>query len=76
MARGRSFAEVFDAARARVPIRKATEAQRRLWLMGAEGLRVSSRDGSLRLVRNRHHDRWLAEHAGEKVVARFDPAAP
>ena len=35
---GRSFAEVFEESYAIAPIRKATEAQRRLWLMGAERL--------------------------------------
>src|SRR5690606_36743207 len=38
---GRSFAEVFAESYEKAPIRKATEAQRRLWLMGAKGLSVN-----------------------------------
>jgi hypothetical protein len=70
---GRSFAEVFDESYATAPIRKATAAQRRLWLMGAEGLRADSR-GEVRLMGNRYWAPWLVEIAGERVIVRFDPA--
>lgn len=70
---GRSFAEVFDASYAVAPIRKATAAQRRLWLMGAEGLRADSR-GEVRLMENRYWAPWMAGIAGERVIVRFDPA--
>jgi hypothetical protein len=70
---GRSFAEVFDASYAVAPIRKATAAQRRLWLMGAEGLRADSR-GEVRLMENRYWAPWMAGIAGERVIVRLDPA--
>ena len=72
---GRSFAEVFDESYAEAPIRKATAEQRRLWLMGAENLRASSKSGEVALMGNRYWAPWLAAHAGARLVARFDPAA-
>lgn len=72
---GRSFAEVFDASYAEAPIKKATEAQRRLWLMGAEGLRGDSKSGQLRFLGNEYWSPWMSEIAGSRVIARFDPAA-
>lgn len=72
---GRSFAEVFDESYAKAPIRKATEAQRRLWLMGAEGLRPHSTTGAISFMGNEYWADWLFEHRGEKVVGRFDRAA-
>ena len=73
VAAGRSFAEVFAESYAQAPIRKATEEQRRLWLMGAEGVRVHARHGRITFMGNGYWDDWLIAHAGEKVVARFDP---
>lgn len=72
---GRSFAEVFDASYASAPIKKATEAQRRMWLMGAEGLRGNSKSGLVSLMGNEYWAPWMATIAGEKIIARFDPAA-
>lgn len=74
VAMGRSFAEVFDEAYAVAPIRKATEAQRRLWLLGAEGLRADGRTGAISFQGNTYHAPWLIEIAGSRVVVRFDPA--
>ncbi|MCB1395942.1 MAG: Mu transposase C-terminal domain-containing protein [Rhodobacteraceae bacterium] len=74
VAYGRSFAEVFAESYERAPIRKATEAQRRLWLLGAEGLRANSRTGAVRLMGNEYWSEWMHEVAGQKIVARFDPA--
>ncbi|WP_200833979.1 transposase domain-containing protein, partial [Tabrizicola flagellatus] len=71
---GRSFNAVFDESYAQAPIRKATEAQRRLWLLGAEGLRADARDGKIRFQRNEFWEPWLNEFAGQRVVIRFDPA--
>ncbi|MFN4191849.1 MAG: transposase domain-containing protein [Tabrizicola sp.] len=71
---GRSFNAVFDESYATAPIRKATEAQRRLWLLGAEGLRADTRDGKIRFQRNEFWEPWLSEFAGQRVVIRFDPA--
>ena len=74
VAYGRSFAEVFDESYASAGVRKATEAQRRLWLMGAKGLRGNTQNGELSFMGNRYWADWMADIAGEPVVVRFDPA--
>lgn len=71
---GRSFAEVFDESYQVAPIRKATEAQRRLWLLGAEGLRTDARTGIVRLLGNQFWADWMHGIMGERIIARFDPA--
>jgi putative transposase len=71
---GRSFAEVFDESYATAPIRKATEAQRRLWLLGAEGLRADTNTGEVWFMQNQFWDPWMADIAGQRIIARFDPA--
>ncbi|MCS4503860.1 Mu transposase C-terminal domain-containing protein [Arhodomonas aquaeolei] len=60
-------------------IRTATEAQRRMWLLAAESVRVQ-RDGAVALDvgggpqgKNRYGCDALIEYAGSKVVVRFDP---
>ncbi|WPY94705.1 transposase domain-containing protein [Limimaricola variabilis] len=75
VANGRSFTEVFDESYAAAPIRKATAEQRRLWLMGAEGIRAQSRTGRVRFMGNSYWAEWMHEIAGRKIVARFDRAA-
>lgn len=74
VANGRSFADVFFESYAQAPIRRATEEQRRLWLMGAEGVTIHSRHGRVTFMGNGYWDDWMIAHAGEKVVARFDSA--
>ena len=71
---GRSFAEVFAESYEQSPIRKATEAQRRLWLLGAEGLRAQSRTGLVKFMGNEYWAAWMHDIAGQRVIARFDPA--
>lgn len=71
-ARGRSFDETFAESYRVAPIRKATEEQRRLWLMGQEVRKLHRQNGQLTLHRNSYHADWMAEHAGEEIVARFD----
>ncbi|AKO97657.1 Mu transposase, Mu DNA binding protein, I gamma subdomain/Bacteriophage Mu transposase [Marinovum algicola DG 898] len=71
---GRSILETFEESYAAAPIRKATPAQRRLWLMGAEGVQADRRNGLVRFMGNEYHAEWMYEIAGQKVVARFDPA--
>lgn len=71
---GRSILETFEASYAEAPVKKATAAQRRLWLMGAEGVKADSRNGLIRFMGNEYHAEWMYEIAGDKVVARFDPA--
>ena len=75
VAYGRSFAEVFDESYASAPIRKATAEQRRLWLMGAEGVRPNKLTGSISFMGNEYWADWVHSHRGEKLVARFDTAA-
>jgi len=71
---GRSFAEVFAESYEKAPIRKATEAQRRLWLMGAKGLTVNRVNAKIAFLGNEYWAPWLHEHAGKRMVVRFDPA--
>lgn len=71
---GRSFAEVFDESYASAPIRKATAEQRRLWLLGAEGLRANSATGAISFMGNEYYAAWMGAIAGERVILRFDPA--
>lgn len=71
---GSSILETFERSYAVAPIRKATEEQRRLWLMGAEGLRCDAKSGAVRFHGNEFWSDWMHELAGEKIIARFDPA--
>ncbi len=71
---GRSFAEVFAESYASAPIQKATEAQRRLWLLGAEGLRADKNSGRIKFHGNEFWADWMHEIAGDRVIIRFDPA--
>ncbi len=70
----RSFAEVFDEAYAKAPIKKATAAQRRLWLLAAESIRADRNTGAVWLDDNEFWDDWMHEIAGQRVIARVDPA--
>lgn len=86
MHRGRSFDEVFNESYARSTIRRASEAQRRLWLLATEPVTAGRRDGSITLdagrisrtdvaptQANRYWNDALVDYAGRQVVARFDP---
>ncbi len=70
---GGSFDEAFAKSYASVPVRKATDEQRRLWLMGAEPRKLHKNDGGVTLAGNRYWSAWMNEYAGQKVVVRFDP---
>ena len=70
---GRSFDETFAASYATAPIRKASDEQRRLWLMGQEVLTLHRTHGRLSMLGNKYWSDWMNEFAGQKVVARFDP---
>lgn len=72
-ARGRSFDETFAESYATAPIRKATEDQRRLWLMGQEVGKLNKNSGQFQLFGNFYHSNWMSERAGDRVVARFGP---
>lgn len=72
---GRSFDAVFNDSYARAPIKKATAEQRRLWLLAAE-VASAKQTGEITLATDRRNRYWaaeLADHAGEKLVVRFDP---
>ena len=70
---GRSFQVTFDESYTKSPIKKATEEQRRLWLMAAEGLMASKMDGALTVLGNRYWAEFLHAHRGQKLIVRFDP---
>lgn len=70
----RSFAEVFDESYAAAPIRKATEAQRRLWLLGSDEVTADKLSGAVWFQKNEFWDGWMQGLAGERVTVRFDPA--
>lgn len=72
---GRSFAEVFDESYGNAPILRATEAQRRLWLLGADAGTARADTGSVWFQGNEFWDAWMQEIAGKRVIIRFDPAA-
>lgn len=72
---GRSFADVFDESYATRPIRKATDGQKRLWLLAADRVRAHSSTGAVWFQGNEFWADWMQEIAGERVVIRFDPAA-
>ena len=78
VANGRSFEAVFRESYEQATIRRATAAQRKLWLLAAEKIRADTESGAVRLGRgpqgeNRYWDERMAEHAGEHLVVRFDP---
>ncbi|USP03568.1 transposase domain-containing protein [Bartonella taylorii] len=72
---GRSFDETFtESLQAEGTIvRQATAAQRALWLLTSEALRAQKGTGEIHFYGNRYWARALNEHAGQKVIVRFDP---
>ena len=80
IAQGRSYWQVFEQSYQAKAVRRPTEAQRRLWLLATEPVRTGRGDGTITLdagrtagAANRYWAQPLAEFAGSKVVARFDP---
>lgn len=71
---GRSFVEAFEASYADAPVRRASADQRRLWLMGAEGVMAQRPSGAVELFGNLFWGEASPALAGRKVIARFDPA--
>ena len=71
--RGRSFDATFAESYATSAVLRATEEQRRLWLMGQEERVLARPHGRLTLFDNHYAAAWMAEYAGERIVARFDP---
>ncbi|MBW6399528.1 Mu transposase C-terminal domain-containing protein [Roseomonas sp. HJA6] len=70
--RGRSFDETFAESYAQAPITMASDAQRRVFLLAADEVRVR-RDATVHLMGNRYHDPRLVELRGRPVTIRFDP---
>lgn len=70
--RGRSFDQVFAESYAQAPIRRASEAQRRMWLLAAEAVRVRA-DSTVHLAGNRYWAPFLSDRVGQNVTLRFDP---
>lgn len=75
-----SYDQAFEQSFVKAPICSATDEQRRLWLLSAESILVRN-DGTFTLDagsavgqgRNRYKSHNLIDHAGQKVVVRFDP---
>ncbi len=70
---GRSFNEVFNERYKTAPIRRATDEQRRLWLLRAEGINAARGNGEIKLHGSRYWAEWMYRVAGQKIAARFDP---
>lgn len=70
---GRSFDETFAASYADAIVRRASAAQRALWLLAAEAVRAKKGSGEIELFGNRYWAAALNAHAGERVTVRFDP---
>lgn len=72
-ARGRSFDATFAESYETAPIRKATDEQRRLWLMGQQVVKLHAKHGQATFLGGEYWSDWMSEYAGQRVVARFDP---
>lgn len=73
VAKGRSFEETFRESYARAIVKKATAEQLYALMLAAEGVTCRKPDGSIYLGDNRYWDERLSDHAGRKVMVRFDP---
>lgn len=76
----KSFDQAFNEAFAKATVRQATEAQRRLLLLVPEVVTASRAKGEINLNagksalgKPRYWDEALAEYAGTKLVAYYDP---
>lgn len=74
---GRSFDQTFGASfdAPGTIIKSASPAQRSLWLLACEAVRAQKGSGEIHFQGNRYWSRELNQHAGKKVVIRFDPDA-
>lgn len=71
---GRSFIETYRAGIAQgLPVRRATEAQRRLLMLAADGVTARKGNGEIQLAGNRYWHEDLVGLAGRKLTVRFDP---
>lgn len=75
IAKGRSFDQVFAesmAAPATI-VRRATPAQRFLWLLASETIRARKGNGEIHFEGNRYWSAELNQYMGKPVTIRFDP---
>lgn len=74
---GRSFDETFASSLAEpgTIVRWPTEAQKALWLMPSEAITTRKGSGEIHYLGTRYWHRALNQHAGRKVIIRFDPDA-
>ncbi len=71
-ANGRSFDETFAESYERSAIRRATDEQKRLWLMGQKTLTMQKNNGRIHAFGNYFWSDWMAEYASKRVIVRFD----
>jgi len=70
---GRSFLETFEASYQQAPIRQASRAHKRLFLLAAESVRARKPSGAVHLAGNKFWCEALTEHVSKQLVVRFDP---
>lgn len=77
IAKGRSFDAVFEESMqaAGTIVRRASEAQRALWMLASEEIKTNKGSGAIHFAGNRYWSRELNQHMGDKVTIRFDPDA-
>ena len=71
-ANGRSFDQTFAESYEQSAIRRATDEQKRLWLMGQKTLTMQKGHGRIHAFGNYFWTDWMSECAGKKVIVRFD----
>lgn len=75
IAKGRSFDAVFEESMRKPTtiVRRASEAQRFLWLLASETIKTQKGSGAVHFAGNRYWSRELNQHMGDQVTIRFDP---
>nr|WP_281070686.1 transposase domain-containing protein [Oceaniglobus trochenteri] len=71
--KGASFDEAFAKSYEVTKVKKLSGEQKRLLMMGQEARRLHRSHGRLTLFDNVYYDPWMVDHAGQRVVVRFDP---
>jgi len=71
-ANGRSFDETFNESYEHSAIRRASDEQKRLWLMGHITRTLQKNHGRLTMFGNMYWSDWMAEYPRKKVSVRFD----
>ncbi|PWE29991.1 hypothetical protein DDZ14_16250 [Maritimibacter sp. 55A14] len=72
---GRSFAETYAQAAKDAIIARASESQLRLFALASDLVSAHRENGEVRLAGNRYWAPQLVEHAGRRLILRFDPQA-